>query len=167
MWLAMRQFDLDAVAGLADAIHPTLPEDVSVFANRLALFPKGCLVLRADDNELSDPPIRGYAVAHPWRGDIPPKLNTVLDALPANPDRFYIHDVVVSPSCRGSGHAARVVDEFLILAEAFPAAMLVSVYGTVPFWSRFGFREASGTLPPGGLDAYGEDARFMIRTPPK
>ncbi len=163
----MRVSDLGAVLGLADDSHPLLPEDMAVFENRLGLYAESCFVLRDDGGELPDPPIRGYAVAHPWRGDVPPKLNTVLDALPALPDRFYIHDVVVSPACRGGGHAARVVERLLALADAFPAAILVSVYGTVPFWSRFGFREEAAMLPPGALAAYGEDARFMIRTPPK
>ena len=160
----MRVSDLQPVVRLADAVHPSLPEDFAVFENRLALFREGCFVLAADDPRHSDPPIRGYAIAHPWRGNVPPKLDTVLDALPEKPDRFYTHDVVVSPACRGGGHAARVVEHLLALAEPFPAAILVSVYGTVPFWSRFGFREATRTLPHGALDAYGEDARFMIRT---
>lgn len=163
----MRPSDLDAVVDIADAVHPLLREDAAVFADRLALFPKGCLVLRANEGEQSKTPILGYAVAHPWRGDSPPKLDTVLEALPRDPDRFYIHDVVVSPSCSGSGYAGRVVADLLLLAEPFPAAILVSVYGTVPFWSRFGFREASETVPPGALDAYGENARFMIRTLPE
>ncbi len=163
----MRQSDLPAVADLADTVHPSLPEDIAVFENRLALYPDGCLILVADDGEASGETIFGYAIAHPWQGDIPPKLDTVLDALPGNPDRFYIHDVVVSPACRGGGHAANGVARLLKLADAFPAAILVSVYGTVPFWSRFGFREATATLRPGALAAYGEDARFMTRTPPK
>ena len=163
----MRSSDFPPVVDLADAIHPSLPEDIAVFENRSALYPEGCLVLGEEDYAGRGNPVRGYAVAHPWRGDIPPKLNSVIDALPQNPDRFYIHDVVVSPDCRGGGHAARVVERLLDLAGSYPAAILVSVYGTGPFWSRFGFREATASLPPDALDAYGEDARFMIRTPPK
>lgn len=160
----MRSAEVTAVGELADAIHPSLPEDPAVFANRLALYPQGSLVLAASDVLPASRDIFGYAVAHPWRGDIPPKLDTVLDGLPEKPDRFYIHDLAISPACRGGGHATEAVARLMKLAEAFPAAILVSVYGTVPFWSRFGFRETMATFPPGAMDAYGAEACLMIRT---
>ncbi|HEY9056023.1 MAG TPA: GNAT family N-acetyltransferase [Aurantimonas sp.] len=150
--------DLAGVAGLAERVHPDLPEDVAVFRDRLRLYPRGCLVLGEADG-----PVLGYAIGHPWRDGAPPKLDTVLGVLPEHADCFYIHDVVVAPEARNAGHSRVVVETLLELAAVYPCTSLVSVYGTTPFWSRFGFRDASETLPPGALGAYGADARFMRR----
>ena len=157
-WRAMRSADLPAVAALADRIHPSLPEDVAVFAERLRLYPQGCLML--DDGTGG---CLGYAVAHPWTDGPPPKLDTPLGVLPQPADCFYIHDVVVAPEARGHGLAVRAVEVLLTAAQAYRYAALVSVYATTPFWSRFGFAEAAGGLPPGALASYGAGARYMIR----
>lgn len=161
-WRAMRSADLSAVAGLADRIHPLLPEDAAIFADRLRLYPQGCLVL--DDGGGG---CLGYAVGHPWTEGAPPKLDTPLGALPQPADCFYIHDVAVAPEARGHGSAAPAVDRLLELAEGYRCAALVSVYATAPFWSRFGFAEAAGRLPPGALACYGTDARYMVRMAPR
>lgn len=155
----MRTDDLAHVVALAERVHPDLPEEAAVFQDRLRLYPRGCLVL----GDGAAGPIAGYAIGHPWRGGPPPKLDTVLGALPEPADCFYIHDVVVAPEARGAGHSRVVVDRLLEPAASYPSATLVSVYGTVPFWSRFGFRDAGATLPPGALGAYGAEARFMRR----
>ena len=159
----MRDADIAAVVALADAAHPALHEDASVFKDRLSLYPKGCLVLDRGDRPRGAGQAAGYAVGHPWHGDAPPPLNTVLGALPNDANRFYLHDVVVSPAVRGGGHASEAIERLLATAAAFSSVILVSVYGTAPFWSRFGFVEAPERLPPGALRAYGEDALFMIR----
>jgi len=151
--------DLADVVALAARVHPDLPEEAAVFQDRLRLYPRGCLVL-ADGAE---GPIAGYAVGHPWLDGLPPKLDSVLGFLPEPADCFYIHDVVVAPEARKTGHSRVVVEQLLELSSSYRCASLVSVYGTVPFWSRFGFRDASETLPPGALSAYGADARFMMR----
>lgn len=151
--------DLADVVALAERVHPDLPEDAAVFHDRLGLYPRGCLVL----GDGAHSPIAGYAVGHPWLKGAPPKLDSVLGVLPEPADCFYIHDVVIAPEARGAGHSRVVVDQLLELAASYPSATLVSVYGTVPFWSRFGFRDAGETLPPGALGAYGADARFMQR----
>nr|WP_255616967.1 GNAT family N-acetyltransferase [Aurantimonas sp. VKM B-3413] len=153
----MRQDDLPAVGGLAARAHPDLPEDDAVFAERLALFPEGALILAAGDR------VAGYAVGHPFHCAGPPKLNTLLGALPARPDCLYIHDIVVAPELRGQGLAAGGVEALLNLAEPYPATTLVSVYGTAAFWTRFGFEDASDRMAPDVLAGYGPDARWMVR----
>ncbi|MEF2552342.1 GNAT family N-acetyltransferase [Aurantimonas sp. A2-1-M11] len=158
-WRAMKPGDLRAAIDLADRVHPGLPEEEAVFADRLRLFPAGCLVL-----EDAAGGVAGYAIAHPWTEGAPPKLDTVLGTLPQPADRFFIHDVVVAPEMRGQGLAAPAVERLLEEADTtYASAALVSVYGTVPFWTRFGFVEAPDALPDGALAAYGRDARFMIR----
>jgi hypothetical protein len=41
--------------------------------------------------------------------------------------------------------------------------MLISVYGTAPFWSRFGFVDETATANPAKLAPYGPGARYMVR----
>jgi hypothetical protein len=155
-WRAMRVDDLDAVLALAEAIHPDLPESRAVFADRLALFPKGCLVIDGDGG------VGGHAVSHPIRRSEPPPLGALLGSLPADADQYYIHDVVVAPSRRGSGAAAAAVSRLLDLAEGFDTTALVSVYGTAGFWSRFGFAPSSDDMAA-KLRPYGDGAVFLVR----
>ncbi|NDW03608.1 GNAT family N-acetyltransferase [Jiella sp. 40Bstr34] len=153
----MRACDLPAVMRLAGRIHPGLPEDETVFAERLDLFPEGCRVLDTGES------VAGYALAHPIRYPHPPSLDTLIGAIPPEADAFYIHDVAIGPEARGGGHAGAIVEAFLDIADGFPRACLISVYGTAPFWRRFGFVEAADQVSPKKLAAYGEDARFMVR----
>jgi len=159
-WRPMEAGDLDRVMALADRCHPGLPEDRAVFAERLALYPHGCLVLAGPAG------IGGYAVAHPIRAFAPPALGALLGAIPADADQFYIHDVVVAPERRGGGVSGEAIRLLLEEAAAFPSAALVSVYGTAGFWSRFGFRPAKGVDMKAKLRPYGDDAVFMVRTNP-
>jgi hypothetical protein len=156
-WRAMRSDDLDAVLNLADTSHPDLPESREVFAERLALYPAGCLVLD-DDGYLG-----GYAVSHPIRRSEPPTLGTLIGSLPPNADQFYIHDVVIAPSRRGLGAAASGVVRLLSLASEFETSALISVYGTAAFWSRFGFAPSPEDMTA-KLRPYGADAVYMVRS---
>jgi len=155
-WRGMREGDLDAVLALADATHPDLPEGRAMFAERLALYPAGCLVLDDDGG------IGGYAVSHPIRRSEPPALGALLGSLPADTDQFYIHDVAIAPSRRGAGAAATGVARLLALGEEFETTALVSVYGTATFWSRFGFAP-SGEDMAAKLRPYGAGAVYMVR----
>lgn len=156
-WRAMRSDDLDAVLSLADASHPGLPESHAVFAERLALYPAGCLVLD-DHGDLG-----GYAVSHPIRRSEPPALGALIGSLPADPDQFYIHDVVIAPSLRGAGAATSGIAGLLSLSSEFETAALVSVYGTGAFWSRFGFVPSPDDMAA-KLRPYGADAVYMVRS---
>ncbi len=158
-WRDMRAGDLPAVMRLANRIHPGLPEGEAIFSERLRLFPQGCRVLAVGDETL------GYAIAHPIRYPHPPSLDTLLGTLAPVSDAFYIHDVAIAPPMRGQGHAEAAVSELLAIAGGYLRACLISVYGTVPFWRRFGFVDAQDGPPPEKLSAYGTDARFMVRLP--
>lgn len=157
-WRPMRAADLPAVTSLADAIHTEHPEDAAVFAERLALYPVGCLVLQGEGG------ISGYAIAHPWTATAPPALDSLLGALPAGPDAFHLHDIVLDPAARGRGHAAAVLA--MLFGQAvrlrLPRATLVAVAGTADYWQRQGFRP----IPPrdaAALESYGPGAAFMAR----
>ncbi|MBO0904961.1 GNAT family N-acetyltransferase [Jiella sonneratiae] len=159
-WRKMTADDLSDLCRLAGRIHPGLPEDAAVFEERLSLFPAGCFVLSAEGG------LAGYAIAHPIRFPEPPKLNTLLGAIARDADAFYLHDVAVAPEHRGRRHAETVVARLIDAAADFPRICLVSVYGTAPFWRRFGFADASGNVAPHALSGYGPDARFMVRLTP-
>lgn len=159
-WRPMAVADLDAVKALADRLHPGLVERREVFADRLAVFPAGCLVLVAGGA------IAGYGVSHPAKLRDPPHLDHLLGSIRPDADSYYIHDVALAPEQRGTGRAAEGVVRLLDIAAAYPATALVSVYGTTPFWARFGFVDVTATMPPGRLAPYGDDARYMSRQNP-
>ncbi|MEJ1976896.1 MAG: hypothetical protein WDN49_13095 [Acetobacteraceae bacterium] len=58
---------------------PLYPEEPAVLAERLQLYPAGCLVLQVGQG------IAGYAVSHPWLFGRPPALNARLEGLPDSP----------------------------------------------------------------------------------
>jgi GNAT superfamily N-acetyltransferase len=147
----MRIDDLDAVSELADAIHSSYPEDPTVFAERLRLYPDGCFVLVVDE-------VKGYAISHPWAGE-PPQLNALLRAMPSNSDTYYLHDIALHPSVRAKGHAKEIVEEIVQRVSAqYRNITAVAVEGTLPLWHRMGF-EATG-VP---VCSFGPGARHIVR----
>ncbi|MDY8107943.1 GNAT family N-acetyltransferase [Fulvimarina sp. 2208YS6-2-32] len=155
-WRLMRRGDLDAVLRIADLVHPALPEPPEVFANRLALWPAGTLVLEDGAG------IAGYAIGHPIRFPEPPALGAVMDRLAPDADAFYVHDVAIVPEMRGRSLAGAALGQLLASASGLRRACLVSVYGTAAFWSRFGFEDAGHLVRPEKLHSFGEGARFMV-----
>jgi GNAT superfamily N-acetyltransferase len=129
----MVRADLAAVAVLEAAHHnPLPPEGTAVFADRLELFPAGCMVVGE--------PVAGYAIAHPWAGP-PPPLGARIGALPAAPDALFLHDLALAPGLRGQGLVASALARLaaLAVAERLPAIRLVAVHGTATLWARHGF----------------------------
>ncbi|WAJ28845.1 GNAT family N-acetyltransferase [Antarcticirhabdus aurantiaca] len=160
-WRRMRRNDVPAVDGLGGVVHPAFYERPEVFLDRLALFPEGALVCDAPDAAFG---IAGYAIAYPAPLAAPPPLDTVLGRLPADADALYIHDVAVDPAFRGRGLSEGAVWRLVDLAEArFAAATLISIYGTPPFWRRFGFEQRPDLIDPEKLASYGGEAVFMLR----
>lgn len=151
----MTEADLPAVLALAGRIHPHHPESPAIFAERLALAPAGCRVLAAAGGLL------GYAVSHPWTGEGPPALDTLLGGLPAAPGAWHVHDIALDPAARGAGHGG-VVLRALLAQAPLPRATLVAIPGTGPYWTRLGFRDAPCQAAD-ALASYGEGARFMAR----
>ncbi len=148
----MRPEDLEAVERLGNAIHQDHPEHPDIFAERLALCPEGCFCLGALD---------GYVISHPWTLGAPPPLDTLLGALPAHPDTWYIHDLALHERARGTGAAPAIVAHLATLAAALPTMSLIAVGRSPAFWARQGFTPAP--LAPGKLDSYGPGARYMVR----
>lgn len=157
-WRQMTESDLDGVIAAANEVHRDLPENDSVFRERLKLFPEGCLVLARGDQ------VCGYAFSHPIRNGQPPALSTELGEIPHDADQYYIHDLVVLPGSRGRGAAAQCIEKILTIANRYPTCCLVSVYGTGPFWNRFGFvpEPVNGELEQ-KLLTFGADAAYLVR----
>ena len=157
IWRGMIPTDLDAVLAAAAIIHPGYPEERGVFAERLDLWPEGCRVL--DQGGL----LAGYAISHPWRYGLPPKLDARLGALPAGADTYYLHDIALLPNARGRGAAGVLLADLAGLAEwhRFATLSLVAVNASRPIWEAQGFCVAADATPD--LGSYGVDAWFMVR----
>ena len=67
-WRQMTPADLPAISAISDRVHGAYTEPVEILAERLALYPQGCLTLEQDGA------ITGYVIAHPWLRDAPPRL---------------------------------------------------------------------------------------------
>lgn len=154
-WRQMTPHDIDAAFDVAAVAHTSLPERREIFAERLSLFPKGCLVLEKDGQ------VVGYALSHPIKRFQPPALDSLLRAIASDADDYYIHDVAIRPEARG-GQAERVVRHLLEIAGDYQTASLVSVYGTSGFWGRFGFEPAVQDMTQ-KLAPYGDSAVYMLK----
>ena len=155
IWQPMVPDDLPIVVSISDAVHGAFTEDAAVMAERRALYPAGCRVWRADG------PILGYMMAHPWHGEKPPALDTLLGALPTSPDTLCLHDVALLPAARGSGAGRLAVAWAVELAHAIrvPHVTLMAVNGAEGYWARQGFEP----LPSPHERAYGAGSRLMRR----
>ncbi|HUH76504.1 MAG TPA: GNAT family N-acetyltransferase [Devosia sp.] len=158
-WRELTALDLPQVEAMAAAVHPAFPEDGAVFAERLKLYPDGTRLLEVDGQPA------GYLLSHPWRFKALPELNTLLGAIPADADTYYVHDLALLPAARGTGAAARIVGDLLRHARArgFATVSLVAVNGSVPFWHKHGFRPQPAPELADKLDSYEAAAKFMVR----
>lgn len=155
----MTAADLDRVAEIATIGFPDHFEGRPCFANRLALNPAGCFVLQTPDG------LEGYLVAYPWTRDAAPRLNTLIEAIPAEADLIYLHDLALTPAVRGQGWSRPAVAAVVDLAKAGGRATiaLVAVNDAVDFWRRHGFEARETPEMAARLASYGADARYMTR----
>ncbi len=158
-WRAMAPSDLSAVSAVAAQVHPAFPEDPAVFAERLQLYPDGMRLLERRGEAC------GYLVSHPWRLGAVPALNALLHRLPAEADTFYLHDLALLPSARGTGAARAIVAQMEEHARGagFTVMSLVAVNGSVPFWRGLGFAVEDSAALAEKLRSYGAEARAMVR----
>ena len=128
-WRGLSVNDIKSLARVADKIHPDLPESDEVFAERVELFPEGCLaLLEGKDNEFC-----GYVISHPIMHHHPPALNKLLGEIASDADQYHIHDLVILPKLRGRGLAQECINKLFAIAKRYPTTCLISVYGTGPF----------------------------------
>lgn len=159
-WEQMTAADVDAVVAVADVVHPAFPEDRAVLAERFALHPHGCFVLR----RAGDGAVLGYTLTHPWAADTVPPLNVLLGGLPTA-EVYYIHDIALLPAARGlkAGDAAvRLLTEHA-RSLGLTRMALVAVNNSGGFWQRQGFGRVDSPAWAAKLASYGEDAAYMVK----
>lgn len=161
-WRALSTDDLQRVEAIAAQVHPALAERREVFAEKLALFPRGCFSFTMHGEMQGE--MQGYAFAHPWRLFDIPALDALLGAIPTAADCLYLHDIAILPSARGHKAAPMLVALLRGGAEAqvLSALACVSVYGTDGMWTRLGFTEQRDPALEDKLRAYGAGAKYMI-----
>ncbi|GHE67249.1 N-acetyltransferase GCN5 [Camelimonas fluminis] len=170
-WRAMAAGDLAEVLKLAAVIHPDYPEDAAVFAERLGLYPQGCMVLETPAAAGDDPGgdaggrLGGYLVSHPWTAGAPPALDSLLGALPPFPALYYLHDLALLPVARGTGAArAAVARAAAVAAQAgLDCLGLVAVNGAAAFWRRCGFASSPDAALQAAARKYDATASYMTR----
>ena len=157
----MEDGDLSAVLRIAAQVHPGYPEGPEVFAERLALFPAGCLILAAADGVPC-----GYAVAHPACIGCPPALDSLLGQLPAAADCLYLHDAALLPPARGAGAVKVLLAHLRQIAQSagLDGIALVAVNGSAPLWRGQGFvqRQPASVELAAKLASYGADAEYLF-----
>ncbi len=158
-WRAMSGYDFGAVFEIANKVHPGFFEAEDVLAEKFALYRNGCYLL-----EVSEKPA-GYVLSHPWTLGSLPALNTLLGAIPADADSYYIHDLALLPVTRGVGAAGQIVAALTKHAKAmgYPSMSLVAVNGSVAFWEKQGFVTEDRPELADKLAAYEEAARYMVK----
>lgn len=160
VWREVPVNRLESLVRVADEIHTELPESDHVYAERVKLFPEGCLALMDDESD----ELYGYAISHPIRRRQPPALNSFLGEIACDADQYYIHDIAILPKVRGRGLAQECIIKLFAIAKRYPTTSVISVYGTGSFWGRFGFvlEEIDDVLEK-KLLGYGDDARYLER----
>ncbi|RFB78421.1 GNAT family N-acetyltransferase [Methylovirgula sp. 4M-Z18] len=158
-WRAMALSDVPVVHELARIVHPSFPEDEAVFAERLVLFPQGCLVLPGADG------LQGYMISHPYPARAVPKLNARLGAIPDGATVYYIHDLALSRATRGLRQGAAIAQYVKAIAcgLGFADMALVAVNGSERFWHGQGFRAVEDAALAQALLGYGADAQYMFQ----
>ncbi len=153
--------DLAEVDAIAARVHPSFPEDRSVFAERLHLYPDGCRVLVTAADVIA-----GYVISHPWHFDEPPALNVLLGRIPVPATTYYIHDLALLPEVRGKRAGASILADLDRHARqvGLSSVALIAVSGSTRFWHNQGFELAAALGIHRKLMSYGEDAKLMRRS---
>lgn len=150
--------DVCAVDAIARIVHPDYPEDIDVLKERLALFPAGCFVAGGGG-------LLGYAISHPALLGKPAPLNTLIGALPEDPDCLFLHDIALTEKARGLGLGRSLIERLTDIAmrRGLGRIALVSVNNSRAYWQAqgFGIFDADTALAA-KLTSYGEDAAYMV-----
>lgn len=155
-WRPMAPADLDTVLAVAAEVHPGYPESPAVFAERLRLYPDGCLMAEQGGA------VVGYAVMHPGRLGCPPALDSCLGELPGLADCLYLHDVALLPGARGSGLGAAAVGyaRKLAVGKGLAWLALTSTPEARRYWDARRFVACEDQ--PAALASYGGGMTYMV-----
>jgi hypothetical protein len=159
LWVALTSTDLDRVDEIAGSLHTGLPERTEVFAEKLTLFPAGCMKLVAPRGEML-----GYGITHPWKLNSIPPLDEFLNGIPHDSNCLYVHDVAILSEARGQNASEKYIEKIAAIAKGTGISKLacVSVYGTDVLWEKVGFRIVDSAELAEKLATYGHTAKYMI-----
>jgi len=133
---AIREGDWAAVDRIQrEAFTAEALEDIETIKSLGQLSPETCLIAEREGEPV------GYLIAHPWKADDLPPLNTCLREIPEGASTFFLHDLALSPKARGQGVAPGLVAEGLAGARrlGLQDASLLSIQNSRSFWERMGF----------------------------
>lgn len=114
--------------------------------------------------------VGGYLLTYPAAVDHAGELNTICpagadgDGPPGDAGCWYVHDLAISPSCKGLGLGRMLYEHcrFQALAAGLRSSRLIAVQNASLFWGRFGYRMV---LPSPAqrriLNGYGPGAALM------
>jgi GNAT superfamily N-acetyltransferase len=158
-WRPLEADDLATVEAIAAKVHPGFFERPEIFAERIALYPAGARLFEIDGVAA------GYVFSHPYRLGALPALDTLLGALPPEPDCFYLHDLALLPGARGRGAGAAITGALAAhaAAQGFADMALVAVNGSKAFWQRLGFAPVEIAALRDKLLSYEPEACYMQR----
>ena len=105
----------------------------------------------------------GYVLSHPW-SDIPPALDTPLEALPEHPRPIICTTWRCAAVARRIGAASHIVGALIkhATARGFPTMTLIAVNGSAGFWERHGFARRPPELAA-KLRSYEPTAKLMVK----
>jgi ribosomal protein S18 acetylase RimI-like enzyme len=146
MWDEIHQLQAEVYADM-------LLEELDVLKDKWKQSPDCCFVYKTADRT------DAYLLSHSWNNDSPPKL---FQKLPGNShgDILFLHDLAVSNRVQGKGVGRVMVKNLISIARErqFRKIILVSVQGSVSFWSKLGFEVVECQTVCSG---YGSDAKLM------
>jgi hypothetical protein len=156
-WVPLSANDMVTVNDIAALRHPGLPERTEVIAEKLRLFPQGCIKLVTHGKMV------GYGVSHPWRLFSIPPLDSFLGALPEESDCLYIHDLAIFPEAGGLKASKTFNEKVCSVARQLGLFKLacVSVYETNVLWQKFGFQIDLSREVQEKIATYGDTAKYM------
>lgn len=136
-----------------EAYTDILPEDVGVLKSKWISSPNTCAVFLNNDNK-----VLAYLLAHPWDGEVPPKLHEKTEI--KNSSKLYLHDLALAKEARGKGIAKQLVTYLIDKAKSqgFAKIFLVAVQGSDMFWAKLGFIDIPNALI---CPSYGECSKLM------
>lgn len=149
------------IAVQAQCYGDSLIESEAALASRIALSPQTCwMAARADGEWL------GYLLTHPWpAASLPPWDGVLARGWTAQtPLVWFVHDMAVAPTGRGTGVAMRLYDAARAAAveQGLEMSRLIAVQSAAPWWRRLGYAPVDAEASYAAkLAAYGNTAVLM------
>lgn len=161
IWMPMSEEAVGRLSPIMEKAYPHLPDETTSFYQKRALYPEGCFILVP---EAEPEHILGYVIAHPWRlNDIPP-LNSVIEVLPGGCDVMYLHDIALLAEAQGIGAARAVLTKLDALAgrDGYSQIAITAIPQAVDYWHKRGFEEVHVPQLDEKLMEYGIGSKYML-----